>query len=169
MYICRNYDYTWHRVLIPREASSPRETMSEAIVVQVSMPERTCCQGQLWVRWVFHRCWWPEALSPKESVSEVSVPHVSMPQEALSQREIVSVRQVSMPRVASSPRETVNEVIVPHVSMPREANWRPAIVVGEGIEREKIDKRSVRQNEKKKENKNKTMTKARQSKSRNTL
>lgn len=73
-----------------------------------------------------------------------------MPQEALSQREIVSVPQVSMPREASSPRETVNEVIVPHVSMPREANWRPAIVVGEGMEREKIDKRSVRQNEKKK-------------------
>ena len=60
-----------------------------------------------------------------------------MPQEALSQREIVSVPQVSMRREASSPRETVNEVIVSHVSMPREANWRPAIVVGEGMEREK--------------------------------
>ena len=108
----------------------PRATVSEMSVPQVPMAR--------------------EALSPKETVSEVIVRHVSMPQEAFSQREIVSVPQVSMPREASSPRETANEVIVPHVSMPREANWRPAIVVGEGIEREKIDKRSVRPNEKKK-------------------
>lgn len=77
-------------IIIPREASSLRETMSEAIVPQVSMPERTCCQGQLWVRWVFHRCRLPERLRHlrKLWVSEVSVPHGSMPQEALSQREI---------------------------------------------------------------------------------